>query len=903
MDDLLGAEDRYSTICSRIYTSLESHLITREGNGAHSRFAPKNVAPDVLQDENLREFYRPLRLSAANNHGGLGIDEGEFVRRVGDRNLQPFVATLIYSGAPITAARAFVVNVVAHPHHIGNKLPLQEARLNEIFPGDPVTVGNFFINQNCFCTLTLFEEKSHMVLDGDEFARLPYIRQKEIGEGGFGHVWEVEIPLGHFVMRNSGEPLFPHGSKVVARKDYRQGNHTRINFENERDFCDAILRSPNRCDNVLLSYGTIAYSSGSAFSLFMPKADFDLRSYMEHHRDDNLYSLGNVTKHMSYAAGLARGVAHLHNGIESQGEGRLVCYHMDLKPDNVLIFCQDDEMIWKISDFGLSRIKALPDGSIKSTGNHLTVSPTQNPAGQGIYLAPESGSPRRMTRKSDVWSLGCIISVVCVWLQKGHKGVIDYAKSRTGTGDRSPTFYSPTLFGRIAPNPQIKEWHRVLIRDEKDVAIKGVLDYVLKYLENKIFLIEPSRRPEANELKEHLKRAAPRRPANSVISKSLRSFSLLIVYITKNCHSTSSVRGWPISFPVQGQACQFSPNGAILSYYSSFPTRTGDPLIEPTEVYSHPADIMDIGITKDYMVIAEKANNFRFSLVSFIDARSNGPCFNKQTPIHASAPSIHLIAISPLGDWIACVVKGNIVTSVPGRLYIAKRTDVQRKNSELNEDAWSHKDLPRWTNQDADNITSLSFSSESSIWFTVQPAPGCCARVARYVRDSNNPLEVFESAEFNGSVSLSCSHSFYHGKCIIATTGNRVVIHDFDHANLRGTAKRIDERIKIIKIVMSGDDRRILALVKPNDVYGELRVVELYIERSHTRVDVREIERINVQYLEYGLSKVQLKWVKPENNTETQNSTFNSSRALITVLARQHKNTVFEVNVPPGPYE
>ncbi|KAI1126464.1 hypothetical protein F5Y10DRAFT_278797 [Nemania abortiva] len=905
MNGLPGAESRYKTICSQLYRSLESKMIMKRENDTRTRFATKHVAPDVFRDESLRDFYRCLSSSKVGDDDTLGIEEDEFVRRVIGRELQPFVATLVFIGAAIMAVRAFVTNVVAEPDDLGNKLPLTQARLEEIFLGDPATVHNFLSNQHRFCTLTLFSDTAHMVLDDDDTIRLPYIRERKIARGGYGSVWEIEIPHGHLVIHTHRETSLPGGPKVVARKDYHRPDSSRQDFENERDLCKAIISSPNRCDNILLSYGTIEYSSGSAFSLFMPKAEFDLHEYMEYHEGDNTHSVENVAKHILCAAGLARGVAHLHNGIESPGGGTLVCYHMDLKPDNILIFYTGREMIWKISDFGLSRIKTLPDGSIRSTSHHLTISPTRNLAGQGIYLAPESASPRRMTRKSDVWSLGCIVSVLCVWLQGGYNGVREYSTSRIEAGDNSASFYIPRIFGYVKLNPQVKEQHRVLIRNEEDAGIKGMLIDILRYLEKNTFSIKASERPEASELKRRLENAAAKglkaaeraTHAPTSVNPVIRTLKS----ITSPRSSVSSVKGWPISFPIQGQACRFSPDGAILSYYSSernqialyygsdqFPTNPGDRLIEPAPIYTHSTDIMDVGLTRNYMLIAEKANNFRFSLVSFIDARSNGPCFDHQTLISAKIPSIHLIAISPQGHWIACIVKGNVTNSVPGRLYLAERKNVisaQKENGELNKRVWRYRDLPRWTNQDANNIMSLSFSSESSIWFVVKPAPGCNACVARlpYTMGDNEPLKTFESASFKGP-------------CIIVTTGNVLVIHDFDHLSLPGIEKRIDERFKVIQMVMSRDDHRILALVKPNNEYGELRLVELSIERNHTKVGMLEIERFNVQYLEYSLRKVQLKWVE---GTGTQNRTSRGSRALIAVLAKQHENAIFEVNVPP----
>ncbi len=85
-----------------------------------------------------------------------------------------------------------------------------------------------------------------------------------------------------------------------------------------------ILNTPVKCDNVLLSYGTIEYGSGSVFSLFMPKAGSDLGEYLKHHEIDTANSMQNMASHMLCAAGLARGVAHLHSGIEEPGAPRVM---------------------------------------------------------------------------------------------------------------------------------------------------------------------------------------------------------------------------------------------------------------------------------------------------------------------------------------------------------------------------------------------------------------------------------------------------------------------------------------------------------------------------------------------------------------------------------------------------
>ena len=90
----------------------------------------------------------------------------------------------------------------------------------------------------------------------------------------------------------------------------------------------------------------------------------------------------------------------------------LICYHMDLKPSNILIFQETvrDELryVWKISDFGMARIKIRrrgQDREAESDFNSWFVrrKQVQDPSlsgtdsrREGTYLAPESIAPRAM---------------------------------------------------------------------------------------------------------------------------------------------------------------------------------------------------------------------------------------------------------------------------------------------------------------------------------------------------------------------------------------------------------------------------------------------------------------------------------------------------------------------------
>ncbi|KAM3277732.1 hypothetical protein ACQJBY_045558 [Aegilops geniculata] len=98
--------------------------------------------------------------------------------------------------------------------------------------------------------------------------------------------------------------------------------------------------------------------------------------------------------------GICQGLNYLH-------ENRIV--HLDLKPENVLL---DDNMVPKITDFGLSRY---------FEERQTSQSITSNISGTLGYIAPELYDGEKITIQSDIYSLGIII----IEILTGRKGCPD----------------------------------------------------------------------------------------------------------------------------------------------------------------------------------------------------------------------------------------------------------------------------------------------------------------------------------------------------------------------------------------------------------------------------------------------------------------------------------------------
>jgi serine/threonine protein kinase len=156
-----------------------------------------------------------------------------------------------------------------------------------------------------------------------------------------------------------------------------------------------------------------------------------------------------------------------------------------LKPESVLLFWENtgERLTWKISDFKMSRVKYRRQGKeldgVIDLKKHFAHPRESNPPryptatatsrrGKGTCLAPGSiAATPVMSLRSDVWSLGCVSSIVFTYLEEGAAGVREYAENRAANirADGSDRFFIRDR-SKVRPflaNPVIEEWHTHLV--------------------------------------------------------------------------------------------------------------------------------------------------------------------------------------------------------------------------------------------------------------------------------------------------------------------------------------------------------------------------------------------------------------------------------------------------------
>ncbi|OBS18946.1 hypothetical protein FPOA_10670 [Fusarium poae] len=126
--------------------------------------------------------------------------------------------------------------------------------------------------------------------------------------------------------------------------------------------------------------------------------------------------------------GLCKALVELHRPHTAEGalksnEDDPHFRHGDLKPENILVFQEGTTEILRIADLGLGRFH------LKSTdGRRKAKEYTKTVTGTTRYMPPEFNDDNHISRKLDVWSLGCLFIEFIIWAAWGLEGLDQFNK-------------------------------------------------------------------------------------------------------------------------------------------------------------------------------------------------------------------------------------------------------------------------------------------------------------------------------------------------------------------------------------------------------------------------------------------------------------------------------------------
>ncbi|EPE32291.1 Protein kinase-like (PK-like) [Glarea lozoyensis ATCC 20868] len=394
--------------------------------------------------------------------------------------------------------------------------------------GSQFWAREFIGRRNAFFPITI---KHRRIKDYPSGRRLPFILPRNevevLGSGASGTVTREKLALLQYKLDGTAQPIV----KPVARKVFIGGGR---NFKKEKE--NLLL-----LQNALLSHERIVpflsiVSIGVEYNIFSELGVMNLGEFLGGEWYQFQTDPPSAEHLFNEFTGIADALRSLHevmwipksdNSEASIKElrGRILCCHMDLKPENILIYRHPDHPlgVWKISDFGISRIKELgndqenqvqthitPDGylGIPKLGN-LRKSPrnltahTHAARNSGSWTAPEfHSSPLDVGRKSDVWPLGCILVLLCALsisplelsgLESDLDKLWKTSDYDVQNGDR---FYRIGQRGDVILNPWVKTWTQNLSHHTSGATyLKNCQKLILSALE-----IDPVRRISSTQL-------------------------------------------------------------------------------------------------------------------------------------------------------------------------------------------------------------------------------------------------------------------------------------------------------------------------------------------------------------------------------------------------------------------
>ncbi|KAL2869112.1 protein kinase family protein [Aspergillus lucknowensis] len=909
------ASNRYESLHNEIYQEISSKLERKDRESL--RFAPVGTAEQVLHPDKLRRFFRSL---FEPGHPALNLFADKFVTRVNERAFHRFIAVSILAGCSVTAVRAAVVKLVANdtwPIPVTGRssicsLPIRREDHSVIFDRNETAADQFLGKQAYFCPVVI-REKEEVRIDDPDYQRLPYLEEQMMGKGSFGHVYKVKIAAGHFY--NSKDKTAILEPREFARKDYELTRQ--FNAAGEREIMERIIASSAwECPNILKNLGSLAFGT-TVYSLFMPLAICDLRAYMMEHHQARPNSLDERKDLIRCAMGLAGGLDFLHNEMKTSEMDELVCYHMDLKPSNILIFSEEDRQdgqvrnIWKLSDFGMSRIKFKRSGEgvdrekdfdswfvRRSKPHDPSASATRNERGDGTYLAPEStSSGRRMRASSDVWSLGCVLSVLFSYMEAGAEGVMQYATERASHYDAvgCDTFFVPSRHFRPARvNPVLKKTHKQLIQDASQRSLREgeIVSFALKYIEDYVLQVDQSQRSGAKQVKVMLEStfksyqkitegpSPPPPPAPGFFHDRILQDGLnRIISVRGNSSDDRNVDSWYLSDVESAKGCQISPDCSRIAYWTDdkiFLYSADSQLPAAGSVIESAAEYTreegggtfywrSIRLTRQYLVASTTQSSFHCYIFN-IDQGN----LDHRYVVALPRPAISKFAISTDSRTLACVLRASEDPRKSGSLFVAPIEELIRPESRM----WLTRerslpvglsDTPHTTSPTtsiancwrkyalswpAEDVTKLSFSTAVDIFFLAQPE--LTTQTTKHkipvvhinLRSREQHVVYIESRGLDSATRLLTTFAPFHHElatCAVVTQERQLYIHNMAAEADTAPVRKDIKNYRLIKLMVGEKDDRMFAMARKSANH-RMMLLEMKVPQHRSdELSIREL--------------------------------------------------------------
>ncbi|KAI1382646.1 kinase-like protein [Hypoxylon trugodes] len=267
----------------------------------------------------------------------------------------------------------------------------------------------------------------------EENEQMPYDEQD-----GKPDIFKFRIANGHLQLRNKEGT--ENGKVTVMRK--RLPTSDQIHMEEIRmlnSLRDAIYKEKEEiriCTCICTVYSNDR-STAQCLSFFAEDGDVE-RKLAQIPPDCSL-----LEDCLRQIKGIASAIEFLHYRVQSSNpaeEDSRYC-HLDLKPENIVVFPGQSKVgVWKVIDFGISKVRKPTTFTTLGTDRKPRITHTVSTSTYqlgGVFQPPEINeqNQRVMGRRSDIWSLGCILTEVLAANVRSLSSWRNQIKSRRSEDD------------------------------------------------------------------------------------------------------------------------------------------------------------------------------------------------------------------------------------------------------------------------------------------------------------------------------------------------------------------------------------------------------------------------------------------------------------------------------------
>ncbi|KAI9371215.1 kinase-like domain-containing protein [Aspergillus egyptiacus] len=330
-------------------------------------------------------------------------------------------------------------------------------------------------------SINSFETKQYRVLSPvfrrgehyelDDLHVLPFVNKdmdanpRRVAKGGYGEVSQACIHPDHHEFGDS--PAKEHLGVAVKRMYHDDS------FEPERN----VYRDLGPSTHPHLIDLLFTFRKGGHYHFVFRRANGSLKDYWDQHPHQSVTPALLIWS-MEQMVGIASGLAFFHEFTNPEIDVPRFGRHGDIKAQNILRFpASNGPGTLKLADLGLARVHRMHSKSDVDPTT-VIVSPTYSP--------PDVGRNCRVSRKWDIWGLGCLYLEFITYLVLGAEAITEFSEKRLQDGSsaeavfRIDNFYSTD---HKSVKPSVLDWVDRLKQNSRcSRMMHDVLDIVIKQM-------------------------------------------------------------------------------------------------------------------------------------------------------------------------------------------------------------------------------------------------------------------------------------------------------------------------------------------------------------------------------------------------------------------------------------